>query len=403
MSPGLKRALRWLQPLFGALVLSLVAWNLPWSDQLVVKQEQDGALVTVGTVTGSIDGDWRGDAVRFVPDGEAGDLSTLDLDAEPLALERAEDGSWVSGARPFDLRPRIQRVFLDVDRSGFALAMGCFVMALMCGVTRWWRLLRLAGCAVRWADSFRLTYLGLFFNLVVPGLTGGDVIKAILAAKENPGRRADALVSVIVDRVLGLVTLAALATVVILFLGPPFDQIREAVALVLAAMVGGALTYVNPKLRRLVRFELLLDKLPLSQKFREIDQAVMAYTRHPVEIGFALVLSIGNHLWSIAGIMALSVAFGVPTSLIGWWDYVAIVPVANMVSSLPLAPGGWGVGELIYAFLYDLLGASVALGVAVSISFRICQIFLGLVGGLYLLRPGASAELHEAEAEAEKI
>ena len=96
-------------------------------------------------------------------------------------------------------------------------------------------------------------------------------------------------------------------------------------------------------------------------------------------------------------------AFGVPTSLIGWWDYVAIVPVANMVSSLPLAPGGWGVGELIYAFLYDLLGASVALGVAVSISFRICQIFLGLVGGLYLLRPGASAELHEAEAEAEKI
>ena len=43
--------------------------------------------------------------------------------------------------------------------------------------------------------------------------------------------------------------------------------------------------------------------------------------------------------------MALAVAFGVPLTEVGFWDYVAIVPVATMVSSLPVAPAGMGLGE----------------------------------------------------------
>lgn len=399
MSPKLKRALRWFQPLFGALVLGFVALNLPWTDQLVVPLEGNESVVVEGT----IEGDWRGQVVSFQPDAEVEQRMRAGLDEGPLALTRAEDGKWLGGERPFDLRPSIQRVFRDVKPWGIGLAFAAMFMALLCGITRWWRLLRLAGCEVRWADSFRLTFLGLFFNLVVPGLTGGDVIKAILAAKENPGRRADALVSVVVDRVLGLGMLAALATVVILFLGPPFDEVRPGVALVLIVMVGGALSYVNPKLRRWLRFERILDALPQSEKLKQVDSAILTYTRHPGEIALALVFSLGNHFFAILGIVVLSIAFGVSTDVIGVLDYFALVPVATMVSSLPLAPGGWGVGEAIFGYLYSLMGAGAALGVAVSISFRIVQILLGLAGGLYLLKPGASAELHEAEAEAEAL
>ena len=389
MSERTQRLLRWLQPLFGAAILAVVAVNLPWSDQI---ERADGSG-TSELAKGSIEGDWRSESVRFELGDEAG--------GGTLELTRGDDGSWFDGDTPVELRPSIQRVFTGVDRSGLAAAMGFFFLALMFGVTRWWRLLRLAGCQVRWLDSFRLTFLGLFFNLVVPGRTGGDVIKALLAAKENPGKRADALVSVIVDRVLGLGTLAGLATVVILFLGAPFDELRVPVALVLVAMVGGALVYINARLRQLVRFDALLERLPLSSKLKEVDAAIMAYTKHPGELVLALGFSLGNHFGAIAGVMSLSIAFGVGLSAIGWWDYVAIVPVANMVSSLPIAPGGWGVGEAVYGFLYSLLGQSVALGVAVSVSFRLCQILLGLLGGLYLLRPGAAAEVQSVEAEAE--
>lgn len=398
---GFKRWMRWLQPLFGALILALVASRLPWSDQLVL----GGAAGAQHVVVGDLEGDWKageGDGAVFRPDApptgltapwEARDAYALDWNGE----------AWESGGRPVELRPSMPRVFADLELSGLALALLCFFCALLCGITRWWRLLNLAGCDVRWLDTFRLTYLGLFFNLVVPGLTGGDVIKAVLVVRENPTKRADALVSVLVDRVLGLGTLAALAAVVIFVIGGPFEPLKVPVAVVFGTMLVGGLTYVNPKLRRLVGFDRLVAKLPLGEKLKQLDDAIVFYTRHPLELTLALVLSLGNHFGAITGVMALSIAFGMPLAAIGFWDYVAIVPVANMVSSLPIAPGGWGVGEAAFGYLYGLMGQSIAIGVAVSVTFRLCQVLLGLAGGLYLLRPGASDEVQRAEAEAELI
>jgi uncharacterized protein (TIRG00374 family) len=391
--------LRWLQPLLGALILGVVAWSLPWGDQLAL---ESGARTAV--VPGEIEGDWRSDRASFAVDSAAPDTLPEELAGElRLELERLADGTWQWRGRPVELRPGLPRVFAGVEQSGLAVAMGFFLLALACGVTRWWRLLLLSGCAVRWWDSFRLTFLGLFFNLVVPGLTGGDVIKAILAAKENPGRRADALVSVVVDRILGLGTLAALATVVILVLGGPFAELRVPVAIVLVVLVGGALVYVNQWARRLLRYEALLARLPFAAKLAEVDAAIVRYTRHPGEMVLALALSLGNHGGAILGVMSLSMAFGVGLEAVGLGDYMALVPVANMISSVPIAPGGWGVGEAAYGYLYTLLGQPAAIGFAVSVTFRLCQVLLGLLGGLYLLRPGAQAELQRAEVQAESL
>src|SRR5690606_27021291 len=96
-------------------------------------------------------------------------------------------------------RPGLPRVFLDVRPAGLALALALLVTGVFLGVTRWWRLLRIAGCGTSWLAAARLTYLGLFFNLVLPGLTGGDLVKAGMAVRDHPHARADALVSVVVD------------------------------------------------------------------------------------------------------------------------------------------------------------------------------------------------------------
>jgi hypothetical protein len=62
--------------------------------------------------------------------------------------------------------------------------------------------------------------------------------------------------------------------------------------------------------------------------------------------------------------------------------------VANLIGALPLAPGGWGVGELAFRGLFVMIGASPTLGVAVSVTFRLCQLAIALLGGLMLLLPG---------------
>lgn len=396
-----------LKPLLAIAVLAVVFRMLPWTDVVHYKLAQPSGAVEKLSVDGEIQGDWKADAIQFRVTGE--DDATL----ATWRLERAIDATAPEGQQlgAADVRtlegtlvgtdaswdPGMLTVFRSVELAWVALAMGLFFVALLFGVTRWWRLLRLVGCHSSWFNVMRLTYLGLFFNLVMPGLTGGDVAKAVLVVRENPERRAWALMSVIVDRVLGLATLALLALVVVLIAGDTFAELRLPMLGFFVLGVAGAFAYFNKKLRRTLRFDKLLNKLPMADKLRNLDEAAHHYFAHPVELGMAVLYSLGNHTGAIIAVWALGNSFGVTAADVGLLDYFALVPIANIVSSVPIMPGGWGVGEAIYIYLFTLIGASASLGVAVSVSFRLCQVLLSLMGGMFLLAPGARAELDDLE------
>ena len=65
--------------------------------------------------------------------------------------------------------------------------------------TRWWLLLRASNLPQTLIRAFRLTFIGCFFNNVVPGQTGGDLVRAYYIARENKGRKTDSILTVIVD------------------------------------------------------------------------------------------------------------------------------------------------------------------------------------------------------------
>jgi uncharacterized membrane protein YbhN (UPF0104 family) len=108
-----------------------------------------------------------------------------------------------------------------------------------------------------------------------------------------------------------------------------------------------------------------------------------------VAFGFSFV----NHILVTLGVFVLGGALGVPRSTVSLTDYFVLVPIANLISAIPLAPGGWGVGELAFQGLFQMIHASPALGVAVSVTFRLSQVAIGLIGGVFLLFPSTRSEL----------
>ncbi len=373
------------------LILGWIAYTLPWDDALTYHAGKEEI-----TIEGHLDGDWKEDRVRFTVD------PPLNLDApwpdpartaarEGTAFEVARRAGKVDG---YDWQPSITRAFKDMEGSGLGIAFALFVGATFLVSTRWWRLLHMAGCPTSWFNAFRLTYVGFCFNLVMPGMTGGDLVKGVIAAKENPGRRADAVVSVVIDRVIGLAALAILAVVVILLSGDTFLALRAPLLGLLAAGAVGAALYANKPLRKKLGLSALVDRLPLGDKLRSIDEAALTYLKHPVEIVLAFVLSFGNHLVVCTGVFFLARAIGIGPSQAGLQDFLVLAPVANMVSAIPLAPGGWGLGEFVYRELFEMIELSGALGVAVSVTFRLCMLLgLGIIGSLFLLLPGTRAEV----------
>ena len=82
------------------------------------------------------------------------------------------------------------------------------------------------GLDFRLRDTMRLGALGFALNFVSLGSIGGDLFKAIFAAKDSPGRRTEAVATVVVDRLVGVLMMLTLASVATFFV----DWTRRTVA-----------------------------------------------------------------------------------------------------------------------------------------------------------------------------
>ena len=121
-----------------------------------------------------------------------------------------------------------------------------FCTLLMAGLSyvRWHILIRALGIEARLVDTLRLGSLGFALNFVSPGSIGGDFFKAIFLAHGHPGRRPEAIATVMADRVMGLLTMLLLASAGILAAGllntasPNLKILYEMILLIVGGLFG---------------------------------------------------------------------------------------------------------------------------------------------------------------------
>src|SRR5687767_1088960 len=95
----------------------------------------------------------------------------------------------------------------------FDLAVWAFFVVV--ATLRWRVLLRLANVSLPFLRLLQLQLTAMFFNVVIPGNVGGDVVKALYVARDaDPKQRTTILLIVFVERLLGLAGLVTMATLV---------------------------------------------------------------------------------------------------------------------------------------------------------------------------------------------
>ena len=384
-----------------ALLLWVVYQTVPWKDRLLVTTTADAEAVEW---EGQLEGSWKADSVTFLlreaKPGEAVPLANLPWGSQVSVT--SSDLRWGGNVLVVHLaewRPGLPRVLQEVRWGAVLPALALLFASSLAIITRWSLLLAAAGCATRWWQVFRITYVGLFFNLVLPGMSGGDLARAYWMVKGHPERRAPAVMSVFMDRLLGLFAMALLATLAIYTNDERFQALRLPVLAVTGAMFVGVLVLLHPWLRQRLPIHQLIDRLPASDKFHSLDRALRHYGHRPGVVAIAILLSMVNHLGAAGALYLLGHALGDTHS---FHDYICIATVMNTLSAVPISPGGLGVGEVLAGSLLRVAGGSYTLGVAASITYRIGLVILGLFGGLILLLPGGAAiRQHWREAEAE--
>ncbi|MFY9343416.1 MAG: lysylphosphatidylglycerol synthase transmembrane domain-containing protein [Planctomycetota bacterium] len=351
--------------------------QIPFADRLVLRTGETAEEQAITIV-----GDWQASPVRFTPQGAPGERSIVP-GAQP-------DG------RTAEVVPGFLTYWRNLDVPLFLLGAFCYFLTALIAGTRWWWLLRVNGTDVSLLETLRFTWIGIFFNTVVPGATGGDLIKALYIMKRCPGHRVPVLVSVIVDRVLGLGSLALLGAFVVLFALDRFADLALAIWGVIAGVGLLFLIAFSKRLRSLVRLKWLLERLPhrIGHLLRLVDRAVFFYRDHKWVIMASLLAGVGNHVVSVASVVFIGASLGVglPT-----FEYFVLIPIINIVTALPVGPNGWGVGEALYKLLFGKYGAAAlpgvanaaavmgTRGVALSVLYRLHLTFWSLLGGLFVL------------------
>jgi len=273
---------------------------------------------------------------------------------------------------------------------GLLLAAFAIVFTALClTFVRWYWLVRSLGLRFSLADAFRLSFLGYLFNFVSVGAVGGDLFKAIFIAREQPGRRTEAIATVVVDRIVGMYALMLVASGAILFghiqtAAPAYLALRQ---LTLAATVVGAvvlLAALTPALTegRLARYLMSLPRI--GESIQRLVVSLRVYRTRPWMMAGILVLSMITHSSLAVAIYLIARAvFGTCPPLI---DHLVIVPMSNVAGALPFTPSGLGSFEFAMDELFRLIaptGETPVSGVLVALVYRLVTIAIAFVGVVY--------------------
>jgi uncharacterized membrane protein YbhN (UPF0104 family) len=283
-------------------------------------------------------------------------------------------------------------VFRGLNPWYFGLSLVTFAAAQVIISVRWWLLLRAQSIHIEVLAAVRLFYLGLFYNNVMPGAVGGDLLKAWYVAKHTD-RKLEGVLSVIVDRVIGLVGLVVMAVLTYwIFIrgrivgrveaeggGSPgwLSQHRIVILWALAAVVAVlVLVLAHPYGRMRLGGAARQVLLRGATLLRGGKDALIVYCSKPGTIFWAFVLTFISQSIVIVSFWLVGRDLGIEAGL---KYYFVIFPAMWVVAAVPVSIAGLGVLEAGIVELFTLLTGTVANG---ALALALCQRFIWVLASL---------------------
>lgn len=268
---------------------------------------------------------------------------------------------------------------------------------------RWATLLRLQQVYISQWDAFRLTMIGVFFNLFGLGGVGGDVFKMYYVRDHAGERKNEAMLSALVDRIIGLlglfiVALASLPFVWNDLMSAP-TQIKSCAGfVVLISLVGGlGVTLVlsrdfwlPPSTKEGIRK--LATRFPekLTRIIGKLVRSLDLYRTQLPQLFLALGLSTIVHTLATLAVYSLALAFQVQ-GLALRFCFIG-VQVANTISAVPVTPGGLGSRDIVLKEFF-LWGGAEPRCALIPFALSCIIVLWSVVGGIFFAAAKRAGEV----------
>lgn len=233
-------------------------------------------------------------------------------------------------------------------------------------------------------QCFLYNCAGILYSSFLPGGISGDAVRAYLFMKAVPGHRAAILGAMLLDRVLGLVSMVLLGLVAALYMALNVAFIRPYLVgftAIFLALIGGVavLHFIGGRHRHDEDAQGVVERA-----WRQVTRVVASLGIHeyaPRVLAFVVLQSMAIHLLLVVLIYVCSVHSAAGLDFLR--VFVA-TPIGILVNAIPLSPGGLGIGENAFEFLYKAIGGQNG-----ATSFLLARVFMyspALVGLVYVIK-----------------
>jgi uncharacterized protein (TIRG00374 family) len=236
--------------------------------------------------------------------------------------------------------------------------------------------------AVRYPRLLAFYFIGMFFNLFLPTVVGGDAVKAVLHARET-GAPARATMSVFMERNVGLLALLSIALVAAWW--APAVQIMGVTLSTLTLLLFSGFVAANVVLATRGVYGLvdrIITATPLAHmraRATPLYEAVSAYRSRTGVLAGTVLLSFVFQGVVIAVVFlnarALDLQFPFATVAL-------FVPLISLAGMIPVSVNGLGVREALYIFFFGRLGAPTEVSVSLALLYLAVTFTASLPGGI---------------------
>jgi glycosyltransferase 2 family protein len=284
----------------------------------------------------------------------------------------------------YDARP-VLRILGRENAAYFVATIVLYVAGQVMSAWRWQLLAAVVGARARFRNFLGYYFVGLFTNLFVPGLLGGDALRSLYLGRKTH-HMGESIASVVADRGTGLIALFWLAAVMALIIPSGFSPVLIRSVVAIGAM-GLLVVIASPLIAMTVPY--------LPKMLRRGLRVALPYMHRPqttfpgLSLSFLLQVSLGVGQWILARGLGLSTPLSV---------FLLCVPIANVAAGFPVTLNGLGVRETAYLVLFGMAGMAHNDAIALGLLWFAATMLGGLTGAIAF----ALTEFPEAHAEIEK-
>jgi uncharacterized protein (TIRG00374 family) len=288
----------------------------------------------------------------------------------------------------------LRRAFVRLGSIGPGTIAACLCLSLLQFTAlayRWNLINRILGMAMPFAQVLRCTLACQFFSQGLPASMGGDALRIWwLSRLGTPMGRA--VQSTLLDRIAGLIALAALnllSVTMLLLLHSDMQNAASLALVVIATMLSMGLGASRVMTRVLVGLRVgaraVLGPASPTGKILAWCVRLQIATRRLVYslrgLG-VLAWGLAIHLATVAVCYAVAMDAGFDVTLL---QLVAVVPAVMLLSYLPLSIGGWGLREGAMAFALTLIGLPKEDGAFLGLALGSLSLGAALIGAFVWL------------------